>query len=222
MTDIDTAPLKVQEPDPRRSSRGLLTALGVAAVVLLVIGALSLITLTDQNQAPAGVDDPGSSAPLDVIAQFNAHFGGGDIEAYEALIHPEAEFFTEQWRNLTQTNSWYASVTGMQFSYDCTAADDVVICDIRRISGLAPGEQTFEVTAVYLVEDGLIVAYPPEEYLSAGYQGDRANLGDYREWVRDNRPSEFDSLFLFSHTFYVETEEARAGHREMIRQYLDR
>lgn len=175
---------------------------------------------------PAPHDEPQAAAgpsPLAVAEAYFAHWDAGEVAAYEALVAPDANLFTEGAAGQVAIESWYRIATGVQLDRTCDHwGPGKVRCETTLVSGLQPGVVIADAKPVVLsIRDGLIVDFQFPHGFQTVYDDDIVGLDAYREWMEQHEPSEFKQLFLFPKTIVVNSEEARSRHREMIIDFLE-
>lgn len=156
---------------------------------------------------------------IDVVATFAERFDAGDIAGYEAIFHPMAGYPSGQ----DAESSWFGEVTGMQHERNCEPVSATQVrCVERAISGLEPGTSSEEITTLWNGSDGYIWSIdfpdgPPTEFSdpTAG-----PGVAAYRDWVEVNEPEAFADLFVDGTTMKLDTEQARAAHRDLVARFL--
>jgi hypothetical protein len=162
---------------------------------------------------------PADTPLLEVVATFMERFDSGDIAGYEAIFHPMAGYKSGQ----DAETSWFGAVTGIQHERDCEVVGETEVkCSEVAISGLEPGTRSEEITTLWAGADGYIwnIQFPD------GAPGDFTDpssgpgVAAYREWVEINAPAVAGELFSDDSRLTLDTEEARAAHRELVARYL--
>jgi hypothetical protein len=238
MTETLT-PIRDLEPEkPPRRARGPFVAVAVAAAVVLVIGLASLFFLNGDATAPADpsptLESPlGADAEaLDVIAAVTAAWDAGDLATADSLIHPDSPYFSPQAASGFAAEVWYREASGAVVERDCALGTPVpgwdtdlfdnggvvVTCEETIISGTEPGTVIGGGITAAEVKDGWVL----NPFIGPGYVGaisERGNenqfIGQYRNWVRERFPDDFDELFT-AVSMIVGTPEAQAKHREFM------
>ena len=162
---------------------------------------------------------PADTPLLDVVAEFTRRYDTGDIEGYEALIHPAGAPDTLG----VEQASWFTAVTGMTTERTCTQVTPTQIrCDEVATSGLVPGLVVAEATSVWNGRAGWIWTIEVEEATEGDFTnpGSAPGVAEYRSWVQENEPDAFNTLFIVSINMRLDTPEVRAAHMEMVQRYL--
>jgi hypothetical protein len=175
---------------------------------------------------------PADTPPLEVVAAIGAAWEVADIDAAEAIMWPESQYFTEGLEAGVADEVWYRYATRMTVESDCTegawtelAQNEqpkgvLVTCDDTLISGLQPGTVVGGGLVALDVWIGMVV----DVYIHPDYVGALANtaaLDAYRSWVRDTLPDRYSELFnAASLTMTLDTPEAREAHRAAVEEYV--
>jgi hypothetical protein len=206
----------------------LATGLAVAAVATLPREPASEPSVTEAavSTSLAPIRDPRRSAgpsPLEIAEAYFAHWDAGEVAAYEALVSPDANLFTQGAAGEVAIESWYRIATGAQLDRTCgLAGPNEVRCETTLVSGLQPGVVIADAKPVVLsVSDGVIVDFQFPDGFQTVYDDDIVGLTAYREWMAQNEPADFKQLFLFPKTIVVNSDEARSRHQEMIAKFLE-
>lgn len=225
---LDTrAEKRAARPPGGGRRRGLLTALAAAAAVIAAGAIFVFASLTGDDTDVAALSD------VEIAELWFDHYGSGDIEAYEAMIHPDATwgpdggdpalkgryFENDAIRELNTRSSHYIYVTNATVDATCTSLGVQVRCDRTITSGLRPADVISEATALLVIENGLIVdaiwsgdSPPPST--------DPFGLSAYRQWVAENRADVLEELFIAGATIRLDTPEVRELHRQYVAEFL--
>jgi len=156
---------------------------------------------------------------IDVVATFTERFDAGDIAGYEAIFHPMAGYRSGQ----DAETSWFGEVTGMQHERNCEPVSATQVrCVERAISGLEPGTVSDEFTSLWNGSDGYIwsIEFPDAQPVEFTDPNAGPGVATYRDWVEANEPEALAHLFVDGTTLKLDTEEARAAHRELVARFL--
>ena len=227
-------------PDPVAQSEqsssirwGLLGVVGMVvalAVVAVAVYQDDLPESTPPAAAPSTTSAPillasaaAGPSPLAIAEAYIAHWDAGEVAAYEALVSPHANLFTEGASGEVAIESWYRIATGIELERQCeVTAPDRVRCETTLVSGLQPGVVIADAKPVVLsIREGVIVDFQFPRGFQTVYDDDFVGLDAYRTWMAENEPSEFKQLFLFPKTIVVNSEESRSRHQEMIAKFLE-
>ena len=197
--------------------------LAAGAVIMAFPGGDDVAEVT--TEAPTTTAATTSVAPavsaLALVQEFHDLWDAADVAGYQALLSPTSQLSTQGSRGIEATDSRYALATGMVVSRQCKLmTPQQVRCEIESISGLQPGVVLDAGSTVYTVTDGEIVDRQLPDSIAAYPNLESAALSSYLAWVRDTEPEAFDELFAFGTTMILNTDEAIAGHQEMVAKYL--
>jgi hypothetical protein len=162
---------------------------------------------------------PADTPLFEVVSTFIERFDAGDIAGYEVIFHPMAGYPSGQ----DAETSWFGAVTGMQHERDCEVVGETEVqCTEVAISGLEPGTRSEEITTVWSGADGYIwnIEFPDGAPADFTDPSSGPGVAAYREWVEVNAPDVVGELFLDDSRLILDTEEARAAHRELVARFL--
>ena len=220
VTDIKTAPKTNHEREPASRWRGPAIAVAVAAGILLIVGIVSVVSLTTDDAPPAAPAPQTTDAlpdPVAVVTEFNRLYDAGDA-GFEAFYSEDIQLDQD---GANRTISQYMAATGMTVAYDCTAVGEQVQCTTTRTSGIDPSQTYPPFTGTYVVVNGKITAMGASGPYENPMLQDRPALTAYAEWVRDNHPDKYDDLILFGTTLLINDAETRRLQGQMIQQYRE-
>jgi hypothetical protein len=201
-------------------SRGPLVGIA-AAVVVLVIGGLALIQLTDDSDVAAGT-------PTEIATEYVEAYGAFDAEKVASMLAEDAEVLPwESWEPRDwQADLRYLDAAGFQFTFDecieqtSEAGVVVVHCPYEAVGlgsdqiGMDPfGSHVFRVG----VEDGQVVSS------SMGFNFSRFADGmwfPFQAWIQAFHPDDFAVLYVES-TLSRQTDDAIALWEERVQGYVD-
>lgn len=162
---------------------------------------------------------PADTPLLEVVQTFTARWDVGDIDGYEALFHPLSGYPSGQ----DAPVSWFTAVTGMTTDRQCELIEETLVRCIDVMSpGLLPGTTLDPVVTEWAGAAGYIWRIdfpdgPPETFTNPG---DAPGVKEYRDWVRDNDPDAFDTLFPDGIQMRLNTQDVRDAHTAMVARYL--
>lgn len=162
---------------------------------------------------------PADTPLLDVVAEFQMRFDAGDIEGYEALIHPAIGYPSGN----DAEASWFGAVTGITTERSCIQVDDITVrCEEVATSGLAPGVVVGDFTTEVIGRNGWILAvnFPDGQPESMSDPWSATGVAEYRSWVQETMPDAFDDLFAAGLRMRLDTPELRDRHSAAIADYL--
>lgn len=251
MTDTLT-PIRTSDPGKSPRRRGPLLALAVAAVLILIIGITSFALLRGDEggevvdeptrevdeprqdvdePAPDSLQDPfpADTSPLDVVAAISGAWEVGDIEAADALIHPDSPYWTQI--GDVSEEIWYRIATGVAMESECFEGTParlgayepigvVVTCNDTLISGLAPETVIGGGTVAFDIADGWVQDFLVIAYVGAVGEFEMPQYRQYLNWLEQRDPQNVDNLYVPRVGLAFSTEEQRAKHREMVPMFL--
>lgn len=221
-----------RQPAPSRpSERRLLWPLGVLAVTIVTVGVV--IGLSQRDSLPA---DQSRWTPTQVAEVFNTHYEAGEVDAFMALLGPNAvlclddtceenvPFATDVYNApfVTAHESQYLAATGGTLGAECVAAGTQVECTWHQSNLLyeAGGLEPTIDRQAFRVEGGFITEYTPGYRWSGVMHDDRVQQNEYSRWVQRTHPDEHASLFE-DQLMLVFSEANRERHRTLIGQWME-
>ena len=179
-----------------------------------------------------------SESPLDVANEWLTAYESGDVSSYQALMDKEATYDCIDCGYTRATTDYFApgggaeqdvqdsrlvALGGGTLSPSCTLAEGTVQCVTERVSAFGffdtDGHPTQVDRSIYeFVFDGDRIVH-----LTVTRQGgnlfDFNKIQDYRAWVLENHPDDYDELFFLS-TILINSDDQFATHQELATQYL--
>ncbi len=242
MTDTTTRrPPSDPRPEPRdgwRRGRGPLIAIAAAMAIALVFAITTSFDTGNDRQPVADTSATTTPAPtsttvatraasalsadtplLEVVRVFQARFDLGDVSGYEAIFDPASGYVSGS----DAQASWFVAVTGLQHERDCELASDTQVrCLERVVSGLEPGAASDEYTTLWNGADGYISSVEVSDVAPTEFfdPTNGPGVAAYRDWLERINPDAFAELFIDGLTMKLDTEDARAGHRQFVPFFL--
>lgn len=228
-------------PEPKhgwRRGRGPLIAVAAAAAIALVFAITNGFGARNDRPPVADTSATTTAAPtsttvaaraaralsadtplLEVVRVFQARFDLGDVAGYEAIFDPGSGYESGS----DAEAAWFGVVTGLQHERDCAPVSDTQVrCLERVVSGLEPGAVSDEFTTLWNGSDGYVTSVEVPDTAATEFT-DPANgrgVAAYREWLERINPDAFADLFVDGVRMKLDTEDARAGHRDFVPFFL--
>lgn len=177
------------------------------------------------------------ASPLEVAIEWIAAFEAGDVEAFQALMHPDAmgnclncAYDRQETAYFSQIGEGTADVSDSRLlalangslNATCTMDGPVVACETVRSSDFghvtADGEPTRQWVATYefTVESGLITRRILISH--EGVSFDFGIVADYERWLREHHPDVHSETFAFG-TILLTTVGQFEIHQEFVPQF---
>lgn len=222
------------KPPPSPGRRPLIPAIAGAVAVIAAI-AFAIVVLGPDDGTP----DVGSS-PQEVVTAWYDLYRAGDIDGYEALMSPAAEF-DEDFANpevgdppptpffdgsvdvKRGRDSRLIAATSATWSPSCTTAEAVVSCTTTFDSPLGWEGPPRQFGHEFTVEDGLITSWKitwdtsPGDLVGQDLFSNQQQPA-YARWVERNRPSDYADLFL-GETILVSEDSQIERHRALVAEW---
>lgn len=162
---------------------------------------------------------PADTPLLEVVDIFGERWDAGDVEGWEAIFHPLSGYKT----GARAEQSWLAFVTGTTTARDCELVEPTLARCTEVISpGLVPGTTLDPVILEWNGAAGFLWSIDFPDGPPPGFENQLGlpGLTEYRDWVRDNNPGDFDRLFPDGLAMDLGTQELRNAHQDMVARYL--
>ncbi|NND03590.1 MAG: hypothetical protein HKN91_12465 [Acidimicrobiia bacterium] len=190
----------------------------------------SLPTTTTTTTAAA-------TAPLEVAATWISAYEAGDVDTFQALMHPdatalcvncaydraEAPYFTQVGESTADVaDSRLLALANGSLNADCTADGSLVTCETLRTSDFgfasADGEPDRQWAATYelTVAEGLVTRRVLVH--QSGNPFDFGIVAEYERWLKANHPDAHAEGFAFG-TILLTTLEQFELHQEFVPQF---
>jgi hypothetical protein len=246
MTDTLT-PLEVTRApsQPPRRRRGPLIALATAAAAIVVVGGVFALTnlVGDDDGDVASTSTTvvlENAGDLDVINQYFRAYKAGDAAAALSLISPDAidcpdcssdgivvdDGATDSTEERLVQGSRLLMASGGRLEVSCERiGPNQALCEEQFFSGFGAASAIIdpiqEATVLITVEDGLITAAWNEEARFGSYfDSEGINISLYRQWLQENHPEDYPTLFELDVRIMLDTPERMELHEQHIAEYV--
>jgi hypothetical protein len=177
--------------------------------------------------------------PLEIAEAWIAAFEVGDVERFQALMHPDATancincaYERQETSYFVQVGEGTADVSDSRLlalgngtlNAVCEANGSVVACNTLRASDFghftASGEPTrqWEATYEFTIEDGFITRRIIINH--GGTAFDSGRVAEYEDWLKEHHPEVHAESFAFG-TILLTTPEQFALHQGYVPAYWE-
>jgi hypothetical protein len=248
MTDTLTPVEVTRAPSqPPRRGRGPLIALATAAAAIVVVGGVFALTnLVGDDEGDVASTSTTvvleNAGDLDVINQFYRAFKAGDAAAAMSLISPDAvdcpdcspdgsgivldDGATDSAEERGAQGSRLLVASGGRLEVSCERiGPNQALCEEQFFSGFGAASAILnpiqEATVLFTVEDGLIAAaWNEDSRFDSYFQSEGINISLYRQWLQENHPEDYPTLFELDVRIMLNTPERMELHEQYIAEYV--
>lgn len=196
---------------------------GIAAAVVVVIGAVALFLMTDDSDVAA------PATPVETATTYLEHYAAFDVEGVESMLTEEATVLP--WEAFEPSRDWradlkYLEAAGFQLMVDKCVELPAISIGARvncqyQVHGLGSdqiGEGPFSGSVFRLViADGLVrssdMGFDFSEFSGTMWYA-------LQDWVKENHPDDFDTMYV-NEGLSRQTDDAIALWRQRVADYVE-